>query len=98
MEDKEYDRFSKLISSKQKHKLKSQQMGRSAWTGLQVFGIIGWSVVVPALLGTASGIWLDRKYPQTFSWTLTLLLGGLTAGCIIAWQWLEKENTDINNE
>ena len=98
MEKNGHEGFTKLIATKQKYKLKSQQKGRSAWTGLQVFGIIGWSVVVPALLGTALGVWLDNKYPQTFSWTLTLLLGGLTAGCFIAWQWLKKENKEIKNE
>jgi ATP synthase protein I len=43
------------------------------------------------LLGTALGIWLDKTYPQSFSWTLTCLISGLIIGCIIAWNWINTE-------
>ena len=40
-------------------------------------GLIGWSVTVPTLIGAALGIWVDKHYPSTYSWTLMLLLVGL---------------------
>lgn len=64
---------------------------RSAWYGLGLFGLIGWSVAVPALLGVALGIWLDKVIPGRISWTLSMLITGLFAGCLIAWQWVAKE-------
>ncbi len=94
---KDTDRFSQKLGEKEKRKLKAQH-GRkqSIWFGLGMFGLVGWSVVVPTLLGTALGIWLDKNYPQTFSWTLTLLVSGLFLGCVIAWNWVSKERKEID--
>ena len=67
--------FSQKIAIKEKRKLKSlRQDKRNVWMGFGLFGVVGWSIVVPTLLGVASGIWLDKKYPQSFSWTISLLL------------------------
>jgi ATP synthase protein I len=59
-------------------------------------GIVGWSVAVPTLLGAALGFWLDKQYPQTFSWTLTWLIAGLCTGCIIAWYWVAKQDKEMH--
>jgi ATP synthase protein I len=94
---KEEHRFSQKIAEKEKQKLKSQREGKyNALSGFALFGMVGWSVVVPTLLGIASGVWLDKKYPQSFSWTISLLFVGLFIGCIIAWQWVDKENKKMN--
>jgi ATP synthase protein I len=92
---KEGDLFSKEVSEKEKRKLKAQHenSGR-VWAGLGMFGMVGWSVAVPTLLGAALGIWLDKKYPESFSWTLTFLIIGLFSGCVIAWYWVSKNNND----
>ena len=47
-----------------------------------MMGLIGWSVVVPTLLGAALGIWLDNRHPGTHSWTLMLLVIGLAYGLL----------------
>lgn len=60
------------------------------WFGLGTFGLVGWSVVIPALLGVAVGLWIDRTWPSRFSWTLMLLIGGVMVGCINAWYWVRK--------
>ncbi len=86
------NRFSQQIAEKENRKLKAQQEKKeSAWSGFGMFGMVGWSVAVPALLGTALGIWLDKTYPQSFSWTLTCLISGLLIGCFIAWNWTNTE-------
>jgi len=91
--------FSHQVGEKEKRKLKAaREIKRSPWFGLGVAGMIGWTVAVPTLLGTGLGIWLDKKYPQTFSWTLTLLVTGLVLGCLLAWQWVEKEKNALNNK
>ena len=61
------------------------------WFGLGMMGLIGWSVVVPTLLGAGIGLWLDRRHPGTRSWTLALLMAGLAIGCINAWHWVARE-------
>lgn len=89
------NKFSQQIAEKEKRKLKAlRENKQSVWSGLGMFGMVGWSVSVPALLGAALGRWLDKKYPEAFSWTLTLLIAGLFIGCAIAWNWITKENKE----
>ena len=57
-----------------------------------MFGLVGWAVAVPTLLGVALGSWLDRVLPAGFSWTVALLLAGIVLGCWNAWYWLHKES------
>jgi ATP synthase protein I len=61
-------------------------------------GLIGWSVVVPTLLGAALGRCVDARYAGTHSWTLALLVAGLTLGCLNAWRWVSNENADMQEE
>ena len=53
--------------------------------------MIGWSVAVPTVGGALLGIWLDRVAPQSFSWTISLILGGVVLGAFIAGTWINKE-------
>jgi len=68
------------------------------WFGLGMMGLIGWSVVVPTLLGLALGLWLDGRYPGQRSWTLILLVAGLIIGCFNAWHWVDKEQQAMRNK
>ena len=68
------------------------------WFGLGMMGLIGWSVVVPTLLGAALGIWLDHRHPGGHSWTLMLLIIGLAIGCLNAWHWVDKEDKEMREE
>lgn len=96
-DNKEAKKFSKKVGEKAQRKLKALHNDKkSVWFGLGMMGIVGWTIVVPTLLGALLGIWLDKKYPETFSWTLTGLILGLLAGCLIAWRWINKEHNEIN--
>ncbi len=90
--------LSDLVGDKEERKLRAQRDKSSVWSGLGLFGMVGWSVAVPTLLGAALGIWLDKNYKESFSWTLSLLLVGLMLGCIIAWNWVQKENKEIHKK
>jgi ATP synthase protein I len=68
------------------------------WFGLGLIGMVGWSIVVPTLLGAALGLWLDRHYPGGRSWTLALLVAGLTLGCFNAWHWVAREDAAMRQE
>jgi len=69
-----------------------EETDRSIWFGMGMFGIIGWSVAIPTLLGTAVGVWIDRNWPSSYSWALMLLFLGLILGCLNAWHWVNKES------
>ncbi|MGD8574913.1 MAG: AtpZ/AtpI family protein [Gammaproteobacteria bacterium] len=69
----------------------ARERERSIWFSLGLFGIVGWSIALPTLLGVALGIWLDRRWPGGISWTVTLLFVGVVVGCINAWYWVRQE-------
>ena len=91
--------LSEEVGAKAGRKLKARRhAGRNVWFGLGMMGLIGWSVVIPTLLGAALGIWLDEHYPGRHAWTLALLMAGLVIGCLNAWHWVAKEDKEIRDE
>ena len=90
--------FAKQIGDKALRKEKAQAHKSGVWFGLGMMGLIGWSVVLPTLLGAAVGRWLDERHPGSHSWTLALLVAGLVIGCFNAWNWIEKEDKAMNGK
>jgi ATP synthase protein I len=91
--------FSTDVGAKASRKLKARRHPRPGiWAGLGVMGLIGWSVVIPTLLGALVGRWLDKQMPVAHSWTLVLLIAGLCIGCFNAWQWMAKEDQEMREE
>ena len=82
------------MGRKERRKLVAREGGRGVWYGLGMFGLVGWSIATPTVLATAFGVWLDRKWPQTFSFTLICLFCGAAFGCAIAWYWVKREGLD----
>jgi ATP synthase protein I len=77
----------------------AQKQGiQSVWRGLGMFGIVGWSISIPTLLGILIGVTLDAHFPSVHSWTLTMLFVGLMVGCLNAWHWISAEQNAINDE
>jgi ATP synthase protein I len=85
------------VGAKAARKLKARASPNGVWFGLGMMGLIGWSVVVPTLLGAALGIWLDSHHPGKHGWTLALLIAGLSLGCLNAWHWVAKESNAIRD-
>jgi ATP synthase protein I len=92
------DPFSRQIARKAARKLKARNSTQGVWFGLGMMGLVGWSVVVPTLLGMGLGSWLDSHHPGSHSWTLTLLIAGLVAGCLNAWHWVDKEDKEMRED
>jgi ATP synthase protein I len=63
----------------------------NAWIGFSLFGLVGWSVVVPALIGIFIGIWIDHYYTHTHTWTVALLFVGIIVGSVFALLLLARE-------
>ena len=91
----QYANDSRAMASKLKAR---RDPAPGVWFGLGMMGLIGWSVSVPALLGVALGAWLDSRYRGQHSWTLALLVAGLTLGCFNAWHWVAKEDKAMRDE
>jgi len=87
------DKFEEDIREKSKRKIKARrEKERGVWFGLGMFGLVGWSVTIPALLLLALGIWIDRRFQGPYSWTLMLLVLGIGIGCLNAWYWIKSES------
>ncbi|ESA37443.1 f0f1-atpase subunit [Leptolyngbya sp. Heron Island J] len=84
--------FSGKIGKKAHRKLKARHSQKSVWFAVGMFGMVGWAVTLPTLMGLGLGIWLDRRDQGQYSWTLMLLVLGLGLGCWNAWYWVTKES------
>jgi len=91
--------FHNEIKEKESRKLKAQENKKqSVWFGFGMFGLVGWSVMIPLLLCLALGIWIDTTWPSRMSWTLMLLFVGVGLGCLNAWYWIVRERKKIEEE
>ena len=84
--------FPDRIGSKSDRKLQARKEHRNIWFGLGTFGMVGWSVTIPSLLGIALGVWIDTHIESKYSWTLMCLIIGVALGCFNAWYWITKES------
>jgi len=91
------DTFGQKIGLAEYRKLEAKRRGvQGVWFGLGMFGLVGWAVAIPTLLGVLLGTWIDKHYPGVHSWTLTLLIVGLFLGCLNAWHWVAREEKAIH--
>ena len=90
------DQASRLIEkvgAREDRKIRArQEKDRGVWFGLGMFGLVGWSVAIPTVIGIAVGIWIDAKWPSSYSWTLMFLIIGVIVGCLNAWYWVRRES------
>ncbi len=91
--------LSQKVIAKAVRKLKARRNStQGVWFGLGMMGLIGWSVAIPTLLGAALGLWVDKRHPGSYSWTLMLLVIGLVIGSLNAWHWVAKEDKEMREE
>jgi ATP synthase protein I len=91
--DDSRQRISEEVGGKELRKLRARrQKGPGAWFGVGMFGLVGWAVSIPTVLGTALGVWVDREFPSRYSWTLMGLMAGVIWGCLNAWYWVKRES------
>ena len=87
------EEFSRQVEAKEERKLKARQDERpKVWFGLGMFGLVGWSVAIPTLVGIFLGLWIDTTWPSRYSWTLMLMFLGVVMGCVNAWYWIKRES------
>jgi len=97
-DDQAEDQFVETIQEKSRRRRRARREQGNIWFGLGTFGMVGWSVAIPAVLGVLLGAWLDANVPMGFSWRLTLLVGGVIIGCLNAWYWISKEQQNVERE
>jgi alternate F1F0 ATPase F1 subunit epsilon/predicted F0F1-ATPase subunit len=82
----------KLVSSIRLRSTREQRAQREGEPSfgryLAQVGVLGWTIVVPTLLGVFVGRWLDQRLGTGIFWTGPLLIVGLAIGCWAAWRWM----------
>lgn len=87
------DELAATVGRKETRKQRARTAGRPGWAhGFGLFGMVGWSVAVPTLLGIALGVYIDSRTKSGYSWTLMLMIAGLAVGAVNAWYWVRKES------
>ncbi len=93
------DHFTREVARKEALKMRGlRHKDETVWFGLGMFGIVGWAVAIPTLIGIALGLWIDRTWPTQYSWALMLLIVGVVVGCINAAYWVRKVRQGIIDE
>ncbi|MEO8387938.1 AtpZ/AtpI family protein [Polaromonas sp.] len=91
------DVLAEQVEAKAQRKMIARRDGApGVWSGLGMMGLIGWSVVVPTLLGAALGLWLDSRHPGAHPWSLALMMAGLVLGCLNAWRWVAQQDSAMH--
>lgn len=88
----------KKIKRDSAKKMKAKEEGSEIMFGLGLFGIVGWSIAIPTVLGIALGVFLDKRFTQSFSWTITLLFAGVILGSFNAWRWIKERSEGEEDE
>lgn len=92
-ERKHREEMSRRVGEKEERKIRArEEKQKPLWSWIGTFGLVGWSVAIPTLIGVFLGMWLDANVQSQYSWTLTLLVVGVLAGCLNAWYWVKRES------
>jgi ATP synthase protein I len=87
-----HERLGEAVRTRQQRRERWQREGeRSLGQNLAMIGALGWTIVLPILIGIFAGRWLDRHFNSGIFWTLGLLVLGLAVGCTYAWKRMRSE-------
>lgn len=90
------EELAQVVGAKENRKVRARtEAHRSVWFGFGMFGIVGWSVAIPAVVFIAIGVWIDKTWPSPYSWTLMMLFIGIVVGCLNAWHWISRERDKL---
>lgn len=53
-------------------------------------GILGWTIVVPTLIGVVVGHWLDGHFATKVFFSAPLIMIGAAFGMWSAWKWMHR--------
>jgi ATP synthase protein I len=87
---KKPSRFEKELATKIKRRAKEKSVEGTLFS-FALFGIVGWSIAIPAILFALLGRFIDAKAGGGYTFTLPLIVLGIVAGSFNAWRFISKE-------
>jgi ATP synthase protein I len=86
------DQLDEAVRLRRERRERWQREGeRSIGQNLAMIGALGWTIIIPTLMGVFAGRWLDRLFASGIFWTLGLLVAGLAIGCMLGWRRMHRE-------
>jgi ATP synthase protein I len=86
-------RLARAVGRKIDRRLKRRAAPANVLREFTLFGVIGWSVVVPVALFTYVGHWIDRVHGTRLA--LSFIIMGFVLGCYDAYYWLAREKKNL---
>lgn len=87
------DALRRIVLRKSIQRERARRTGSATiWSWMGTFGLVGWTVAVPTLLGVALGVFLDGRTGGSISFTITFLVVGAAVGVTMAWYWIRRES------
>ena len=87
------DELRRIVLHKSVRRARARRHGHdNVWSWMGMFGLVGWTVAVPTLLGLAFGAFLDGRIDSSVSFTITFLVVGAAVGASMAWYWIKRES------
>lgn len=88
----EREEFCRQVERKEERSRRAREAGdQTIRHGFGAFGVVGWSIVVPTLLGIVIGAWLDTRAGGGIRYTLSLMAAGLIIGLVNVWNWIHSD-------
>ncbi len=88
----DHDRLDNAVRLRKDRRARWDREGeRSVGRNLALIGVLGWSIIVPTLLGILAGRAIDRHVGSGVVFTCCFLVAGLALGCAIAWRRITSE-------
>jgi ATP synthase protein I len=87
------DELRKIVLHKSVRRARARRSeSANIWSFMGMFGLVGWTVAIPTLLGLALGVFLDGRIDSSVSFTITFLVVGVAIGISMAWYWIRRES------
>ena len=97
--DGEEKKFLHTLATKERRTVGAKEEGGPiAWEGVGRFGMVGWSISAPVLVGILFGWLLDRVTGYHHLWVTVFFFAGLIFGCVSTAYWLFKEYDEIEED
>jgi len=80
------DELGRAIRTRRGRRASRDEGERSLAQNLAMIGVLGWTIVLPGLLGVAIGRWIDGALGGGIVFTAALLFAGIAAGSALAWR------------
>ncbi len=87
------DEYAEAVRQRAERMKRARQRPAASWRSLAQVGVLGFVFILPLLLTTAAGRWLERQYQVPFG-ALGGVALGLAIGSYLAWREVRRSSSE----